>query len=236
MNYNKPIAVTLLSGGMDSVTLLYLLLAEGYKPIAVSFDYGQRHSVELELAKHHADYLDVEHKVVDITSVKALMQGSALTDDIEVPHGHYAADNMKATVVPNRNMIMLAIAGALAVSKQAVCVAAAMHAGDHPIYPDCRPTFTKAFDKALRQGTLGYSHKDLHLYTPFVNKSKAQIVSLGQMLNIDYAKTWSCYEGMTIHCGACGTCVERREAFYLANVFDPTTYDIETIDFTQLGD
>jgi 7-cyano-7-deazaguanine synthase len=162
--------------------------------------------------------------VADVSSVGRLLSGSALTDDIEVPHGHYAAENMAVTVVPNRNAIMLSIAYGVAVARKAALVACAMHAGDHYVYPDCRPQFVEAFDAMQRQAVDGFGDPNLCLYAPFVNKTKAEIVEIGTSLNVPYEDTWSCYEGRELHCGLCGTCNERKEAFRLANVPDPTEY------------
>jgi 7-cyano-7-deazaguanine synthase len=153
-----------------------------------------------------------------------LLSGSALTDDIEVPHGHYAAENMAVTVVPNRNAIMLSIAYGVAVARGARLVAAAVHAGDHYVYPDCRPQFVEAFDAMQRQAVEGFGDPDLRLHAPFIHKSKAEIVEIGTSLGVPYEDTWSCYEGGEIHCGLCGTCTERKEAFQLAGVPDPTKY------------
>jgi len=209
---------------MDSVTLAYLLASQGHALRLLSFDYGQRHVKELEYARRCAADLGAEHTVIDLSTLTPLLRGSALTDDIDVPEGHYAAPNMRLTVVPNRNAIMLAIAFAAAVADGAAIVATGVHAGDHPIYPDCRPEFIEAFDRMERHATDGYAVDGLHLYAPFVNMSKADIVTLGAALLVPYENTWSCYKGDTAHCGVCGTCVERREAFQLAGVTDPTRY------------
>jgi 7-cyano-7-deazaguanine synthase len=217
-------AIAIVSGGMDSVTLAYLLASQGHDLHLLSFDYGQRHVKELEYARRCAADLGAEHTVIDLSTLTPLLRGSALTDDIDVPEGHYAAPNMRLTVVPNRNAIMLAIAFAAAVADGAAIVATGVHAGDHPIYPDCRPEFIEAFDRMERHATDGYAVDGLHLYAPFVNMSKADIVTLGAALLVPYENTWSCYKGDTAHCGVCGTCVERREAFQLAGVTDPTRY------------
>ncbi len=217
------------SGGLDSVTLAYMVSQQRELAAVLSFDYGQRHQKEIEYARHCADLLKAPYQQIDITSVGQVLTGSSLTDDIEVPDGHYAEDSMKSTVVPNRNTIMLSIAFGMAVSIGADSVAAAVHSGDHFIYPDCRPEFIDSFAAMQKQALDGLA--EIELYTPFVHSSKADIVSKGQQLNVPFADTWSCYKGQKQHCGRCGTCVERREAFQLANVTDPTLY--EDADFWQ---
>ena len=217
-------AVAIVSGGMDSVTLAYLLATEGYDLHLLSFDYGQRHRRELEYAELCAERLDAEFDVVDISGVGRLLGGSALTDDVPVPHGCYAASNMAVTVVPNRNPILLSIAYGVAVAEGAKMVATGVHAGDHFVYPDCRPGFIQAFDAMQKKAVEGFGDESLRLYAPFVEWSKADIVAAGVELGVPYADTWSCYEGGEVHCGRCGTCVERREAFQLTSVRDPTVY------------
>jgi 7-cyano-7-deazaguanine synthase len=209
---------------MDSVTLAYLLDSEGYNLLLLSVDYGQRHKKEISCAKRCAERLGATFDVADISEVGRLLSGSALTDDVEVPHGHYAAENMAVTVVPNRNAIMLSIAYGVAVAREAQLVATAVHAGDHYVYPDCRPQFIEAFEAMQRQAVEGFGHPDLHLHTPFVHKTKAQIAEVGTSLSVPYEDTWSCYEGGDLHCGLCGTCSERKEAFQLAGAPDPTEY------------
>lgn len=210
---------------MDSTTLAYDLKAQGYSLILASVDYGQRHRrAELTKAKATAEKLDAEHLICDLTSLRTLLSGSALTDDIEVPEGHYAADSMSLTVVPNRNMIMLSVAGGIAVARDAQIVATAVHAGDHPIYPDCRPEFIEAVSAALKAGTAGQGHPDLDIVAPYVTIDKTEIARIGDSLGVPWAETWSCYKGGDVHCGRCGTCVERIEALWSAGVDDPTTY------------
>ncbi|WP_170559985.1 7-cyano-7-deazaguanine synthase QueC [Ruegeria atlantica] len=211
------------SGGLDSVSLAHVLAAEGNLSRLVSFDYGQRHTKELTFAALCAQRLDVPHHVIDLRSVGASLTGSALTDDVDVPDGHYAEETMKVTVVPNRNAIMLTIAYGVAAAQGDDAVAAAVHGGDHFIYPDCRPTFTDAFDTMQRAALDGYAEVALHV--PFVHRSKADIVREGARVDTPFDQTWSCYKGGDQHCGRCGTCVERREAFELAGVPDPTKYD-----------
>jgi 7-cyano-7-deazaguanine synthase len=217
-------AIAIVSGGLDSVTLAHTLKAEGYDLHLLSFNYGQRHAKELEYAKRCAEVLGARWSLVDLSSVAPLLTGSALTDAIPVPDGHYAAENMRVTVVPNRNAVMLAIAYAAAVSEQADAVAFAVHGGDHFIYPDCRPEFVRAFDNMQRLAVQGHARPGLRLLAPFLHLTKADIVRQGAALGVDYAATWSCYKGGAVHCGTCGTCVERKEAFELAGVVDPTIY------------
>lgn len=214
--------IVICSGGLDSVTLAYKVAHEAELTRLVSFDYGQRHKKEVDYARLAAEKLGVPHDLVDLRAVGALLSGSALTDDVDVPDGHYAEENMKITVVPNRNAIMLAVAFGIAAAQQADAAAAAVHGGDHFIYPDCRPAFTESFEAMQRQALDGYA--DVKLYTPFVTIPKADIVTEGTKHNVPFAETWSCYKGGEHHCGRCGTCVERREAFHLAGVEDPTVY------------
>jgi 7-cyano-7-deazaguanine synthase len=217
-------AVAIVSGGLDSVTLAHVLASRGYELHLVSFDYGQRHRKELEFAQRAAARLAAPWTLIDLhaAGLQALLGGSALTDSsIEVPEGHYAADSMKVTIVPNRNAIMLAIGYAAAGAEAAQIVATAVHAGDHFIYPDCRPEFVRAFEHMEQ---LAMDRPDLRIEAPFLNSTKADIVRIGAGVGVPFAETWSCYNGEEVHCGACGTCVERREAFQLAGVVDPTNY------------
>ena len=215
--------IVVCSGGLDSVTLAYKVAAEHNLHSLISFDYGQRHKKELDFAARTARDLGVKHHIVDLTPVGALLTGSSLTsDDIDVPDGHYAEETMRVTVVPNRNAIMLAVAFGAAASAAADAVAAAVHGGDHFIYPDCRPDFIKSFQAMQDHALEGV--RDVTLYTPFVNVSKADIALEAGRLGVPVDLTWSCYKGGETHCGRCGTCVERREALELAGVKDPTVY------------
>ena len=219
------------SGGMDSTVLLYYLLSEGNTVKALSIDYGQRHRKELEFAAILTSQLGVEHKIADLRSVTELLAGSSLTSsDIEVPEGHYAEENMKATVVPNRNMILLSLAAGWAISNRYDHISYAAHAGDHDIYPDCREEFTNALDKAIQ---LADWHQ-VSLHRPFVTKTKAEIAALGGQLKVPFEKTWSCYKGGELHCGRCGTCVERREAFHLAGIEDRTPYQSDAPSIAEM--
>ena len=215
--------IVIFSGGMDSASLLthYAKGHDGSPPVALSFNYGQRHVKELEYAEAFAKDLGVPWKLVDLSSIRPLIAKGSQTGNDPVPEGHYAAENMKTTVVPNRNMIMLSIAVGHAIAIGAAEVAYAAHRGDHDIYPDCRPTFVQAMLEATNLC-------DWHppkLVAPFLGMTKADICSLGTKLDVDFSKTWSCYKGGERHCGRCGTCVERREAFQLAGVVDPTLYE-----------
>jgi 7-cyano-7-deazaguanine synthase len=214
--------IVICSGGLDSVSLAHMVARERQLTRLVSFDYGQRHRKELDFAARCADRLDVPHDIIDLRGIGAALTGSALTDDIEVPDGHYAEESMRITVVPNRNAIMLAVAFGVAAAQRDQAVATAVHGGDHFIYPDCRPAFTQAFEAMQKAALDGYA--DVELYTPFVHRTKADIVVEGARHGTPFVDTWSCYKGGEVHCGRCGTCVERREAFHLASVADPTPY------------
>lgn len=215
-------SVVLLSGGMDSTTLLHKVLAEGDEVKALSIHYGQRHKKELQVAKRMCADLGLDHKVIDLGAINELLQGSSLTSSgIAVPYGHYAEDTMKATVVPNRNMILLATAIGYAVSLNYDRVAYAAHAGDHAIYPDCRPEFVDAMRTPARIANF----KGIELYTPFINRTKASIAQEGLVLHVPYENTWTCYEGKDDPCMQCGTCVERIEAFDSIGAVDPQLKD-----------
>lgn len=213
--------IATVSGGLDSITMLYHLKSIGYEVFALGVDYGQRHRKELEYAQQACDRLGVEFRRADLTSLQPILKGSSQTDPaIAVPEGHYAEETMKLTIVPNRNMILLSIAGAWAVAEKAYAIAYAAHRGDHAIYPDCRPEFMRAMDAALQ---LCDWHQ-VTLYAPFGVMTKAEIVGLGASLKVPFDETWSCYNGVGFHCGRCSTCYERREAFVVAGVRDPTMY------------
>lgn len=218
--------VVVLSGGMDSATTLYQAIKDGFDPYTISFNYGQRHKKELDYAKELCENISINHKVVDITNLTEVINKSALTNaDIDVPEGHYAQENMKITVVPNRNMIMYSIAIGYAVNIGALAIYVGVHSGDHAIYPDCRPEFISELDKIAKIANEGFIAEDFTVKAPFLNKTKADIVRIGHELNVPYELTWSCYKGGKEHCGKCGTCVERMEAFELAKIKDPTLYE-----------
>jgi len=253
MTNSNPNCVAIFSGGLDSTTLVYYLLKEGYTPHLVSFNYGQRHIKELDYAKITAKNLRLRHDIIDLSRITHLISNSALTAkehvdhaflpmikdpnkcfkclepkeehfspyrDIEVPDGHYAEETMKLTVVPNRNMIMLSIAAGIVVSNKYGFVATGVHAGDHFIYPDCRPAFINAMREALVIANDGFHNftEDPELgvpdpiVAPFINGSKADIAYQAIELHVPFHLTWSCYKGSFTHCGRCGTCVERLEA------------------------
>lgn len=217
----KKETVVLLSGGMDSVTAFYDAVQRHRVVAAVSFHYGAKHNDrEIPFAIHHATALGVPHHLIRLDFMNDLFKSDLLKSGGEIPKGHYEEETMKKTVVPFRNGIMLSIAGGLAESYGASGLVIAAHGGDHAIYPDCREDFMKAMSAAIRLGT----YTQVEVLRPFIAMNKAEIAAHGHRLGIDYAQTWSCYVGGEIHCGECGTCVERREAFLLAGVPDPTVY------------
>lgn len=193
------------SGGLDSTTLLHQLIADGHKVCCVSFDYGQTHKTELAHAKHWTGLLGLDHKIVQLHGV---FSGSALTGDKPMPHSTYSIETMKATVVPNRNMVMLSIATSLAIENDCDAVAYGCHAGDNDVYPDCRPMFVAA----MRSAIVMCDWKKIELLTPFIEMTKRDIVNLARKLNVDLNKTWSCYTGGETPCGTCGSCLARQDA------------------------
>jgi 7-cyano-7-deazaguanine synthase len=207
---------------MDSTALLYYLLNQKYNVKALSINYGQRHSKELLAAATICRQLNVPHEVADLTSITKLIGGSSLTDSaITVPEGHYNDENMKITVVPNRNMIMLSIAIGHAIALKYDEVAYAAHSGDHAIYPDCRPAFVAAMNQVA--GLCDWH--PVKILTPFINMDKGDIAKLGDGLKVPFELTWTCYQGRKKHCGKCGACQERREAFFKHSLIDPTEYE-----------
>ncbi|MCI5784004.1 MAG: 7-cyano-7-deazaguanine synthase QueC [Bacteroidales bacterium] len=209
-----------LSGGLDSTTLLYDY-ADSIA-LAVTFQYGSNHNKrEAAFAKYHCDKLGIEHIEIDLAFMGKYFKSSLLDGADAIPEGNYDEDNMKSTVVPFRNGIMLSVAAGLAESRGLKNVMMANHSGDHAIYPDCRPEFVKAMTAAIEAGT----YEGVKLVAPYTDITKADIVSRGAKLGIDYSKTYSCYKGGEHHCGVCGTCRERKEAFTLAGVKDDTIYD-----------
>ncbi len=213
-------SVIILSGGMDSVTLLHY--RKDRIALAVSFDYGSNHNAcEIECAREQCRMLGIDHLVIPLSFMWEYFKSSLLSGADDIPEGHYADSNMKSTVVPFRNGIMLAVACGLAESRGLKHVMMANHGGDHAIYPDCRPGFVRAMGAAMREGT----YEGVTLDADFTDITKADIARLGARLGVDYSKTYSCYKGGEKHCGKCGTCVERREAFSEAGIDDPTIYE-----------
>ena len=213
-------AVIVLSGGMDSVTLLNEV--KDIIALAVTFNYGSNHNKrEIEYAKLHCQRLGIKHIIIPLDFMHTYFKSSLLEGADAIPEGHYADSNMKSTVVPFRNGIMLAIACGIAESNKLTRVLIANHAGDHTIYPDCRQQFIDAMSAAMTNGT----YEGVHIFAPYTNISKANIAQRGARIGINYAETYSCYKGGVNHCGKCGTCIERREALAEAGVTDTTTYD-----------
>jgi 7-cyano-7-deazaguanine synthase len=217
----KDTIVLILSGGMDSFTLLHQALNQNYEVDCLTFDYGQRHIKEIECARLVCHENNLSNLQIKIANVESIFAASALTSDsIEMPHGSYQAESMQSTIVPNRNMLFISHAIAYAISKNINQVWYGAHAGDHFIYPDCRPEFLSAMN-AVAQICHTFP---ISVEAPFLNYSKAEIVKIGLGLGIDYSKTWTCYEGQDLACGKCGSCNERLEAFALNNTVDPLTY------------
>ena len=214
-------ACVLLSGGMDSVAAFYDTLGRHEVAACLSFDYGAKHNPrEIPFAILHARRNGVRHETIPLDFMNRLFKSDLLESGGAIPDGHYAEESMKQTVVPFRNGIMLAIAAGFAESIGAEALVIAAHSGDHAIYPDCREPFMRAMGTAMTEGT----YAKIQLLRPFIDDDKAAIARRGTELGIDFADTWSCYKGGEIHCGTCGTCVERREAFMLAGLMDPTVY------------
>ncbi len=206
---------------MDSVTAFHEVRRDHEVVAALSFDYGSKHNAcEIPFAKLHAERAGIPHRVIDLGFMNECFASDLLKSGGDIPDGHYAEENMKRTVVPFRNGIMLAVACGFAESVEAEALAIAAHSGDHAIYPDCREPFMQGMAMAMKEGT----YARIQLMRPFIAMDKTAIAKRGVELGIDFAETWSCYKGGEIHCGTCGTCVERREAFILAGVPDPTVY------------
>ena len=213
-------SVIIVSGGMDSITLLYDHKDE--IALGISFDYGSNHNArEIPYAKMHCERLGIRHITINLDFMHQYFKSSLLEGADAIPEGHYADDNMKSTVVPFRNGIMLSIAIGIAESNNLDQVFIANHGGDHTIYPDCRPEFINAIDGAATAGT----YNNVRVVAPYTNITKCEIASIGKRLGIDYTETWSCYKGGEKHCGKCGTCVERKEALAAAGIDDHTVYE-----------
>lgn len=213
--------VVIYSGGMDSFTLLNEVHRSGKEIYALSFDYGQRHKKELHYAARVCQKQNIHHKVVNISAINDLIGGSSLTDDIEVPEGHYEDENMQQTVVPNRNMILLSLATGYAVSLGIEEVYYGAHGGDHMIYPDCRPEFVEKMNNVCEIA----NYQKVMICTPYLNINKIDILTKGLAMNLDYSDSWTCYNGREKACGKCGACQERLEAFSMNQVNDPLCYE-----------
>lgn len=217
-------SVIIVSGGMDSITLLHEKAEE--IALAVTFDYGSNHNKrEAECAARHCQQLGIEHIIIPLAFIGQYFKSSLLEGADAVPEGHYEAENMKSTVVPFRNGIMLSVACGLAESRKLSKVLIANHHGDHAIYPDCRETFVKAMGSAIAAGT----YDSIELRAPYTLLSKIQIAEKGKELGVDYGHTYSCYKGGEHHCGCCGTCLERRQALAEAGIADPTIYEDDAV-------
>lgn len=217
---NKKVVV-IYSGGMDSFTVLNQAMQQGYEVYALTFNYGQRHVKEVEVAKAFCERRKINHKVIDISAINEIIAGSSLTSDIPVPSGDYDGDNMASTVVPNRNMILLSLAIGYAVSIKAEKVFYGAHSGDHLIYPDCRPEFVEQMNQVAAIANF----EKVAIETPFLHKSKIEILQAGLDMGLDYGETWTCYNGRALACGECGSCKERLEAFAHFNKVDPLGYE-----------
>lgn len=213
--------VLVYSGGLDSTILLHKLINDGHQVKCLSFNYGQKHIKELECAKFFTTKLKIEHKIIDLSSLKQIYTKNSLVSENLVPEGHYACESMKKTVVPNRNMIMMSIAVAWAINEEYENVAYAAHKGDHAIYPDCRQIFVDKFADCVKFA----DWHSVNIISSFVDLDKTEIVKLGNSLDVEMQKTWSCYNGREKHCGKCGTCFERIEAFESAKITDKTEYE-----------
>ena len=212
-------SIIIVSGGMDSITLLYDKKDE--IAMGISFNYGSNHNAkEIPFAKLHCERLGIKHITIDLDFMHQYFKSSLLEGAENIPEGHYASDNMKSTVVPFRNGIMLSIAIGIAESNHLKKVLIANHGGDHTIYPDCRDSFIKAMNQASIEGTFA----NIEISAPYTHLSKGDIAAIGKKLHLDYTETWSCYKGNEQHCGVCGTCIERKEALNEAQIEDKTVY------------
>jgi len=213
--------VVIYSGGMDSFTVLNRALHDGKEVFALTFDYGQRHVKEIEYASTVCHSLNISHKVIDISAINQLLAGSSLTDNIDIPEGHYEAESMKSTVVPNRNMILLSLAVGYAVSVGASQVYYGAHSGDHAIYPDCRPEFVLKMNEVCKIA----NYESVEIFSPYLTVTKSDILTDGLKMGLKYDNTWTCYNGREKACGQCGACQERLEAFRDNKVTDPLNYE-----------
>ena len=214
-------SVIIVSGGMDSVTLLHEVHSQGDEIFALTFDYGQRHKKEIEYAKWNCDHLNIPHKIISISVLNEIAPSALTRTDTDVPEGEYDGENMKQTVVPNRNMVMLSLAASYAIGIGATKLYYGAHSGDHTIYPDCRPEFVAAMNKVL---SLCDWHQ-IELVVPYLHGNKETILRRGYELGVDYAYTWTCYNGREKACGKCGSCDERLGAFKAIGQDDPLEYE-----------
>ena len=214
--------ILIASGGLDSTTLMHRLLHEKKEIFALTFDYGQKHLKEIEFARKNCEKFSISHKLISLKELTqaGLFGNSSLTSDREIPEGHYEDENMMSTVVPNRNMIMLSMALAYAISIGAGEIYYGAHAGDHEIYPDCRPSFVEAMQQVARL----CHYWPIEIQTPYLHVAKSDIVREGLELNVDYSMTWTCYKGGKYACGKCGSCIERLEAFKAIGIEDLLQY------------
>ena len=219
----KQKVVVIYSGGMDSFTVLHKAIEQGKDVYPLTFNYGQRHSKEIDYAARVCQELAVPHKVVDISAINQLMTGSSLPvdSDLDIPQGHYEEDSMKSTVVPNRNMVLLSMAIAYAVSIDANAVYYGAHSGDHAIYPDCRPEFVHKMNEVSQIA----NYEPVDIVSPYIANNKIEILADGLRMGLDYGKSWTCYNGREKACGVCGSCVERLEAFSANDLSDPLSYE-----------
>jgi len=208
--------VVILSGGLDSTVMLYKLVGEGKMPITLTFDYGQKHCKEIEMAVRTSKLLGLRNMLLNIPLGDIFKSSSLLEGGEDIPEGHYTDENQKSTVVPNRNMILLSFAAGMAEDRQMDEVYYGAHSNDRTTYPDCRPGFIRAVSRCTQEGT----YNNVRIIAPFMDWTKADIVREGVRLKVPFENTWSCYKGTDMPCGKCGTCVERREAFEIVGAID----------------
>ncbi|MHC1598190.1 MAG: 7-cyano-7-deazaguanine synthase QueC [Candidatus Methanofastidiosia archaeon] len=209
--------IIILSGGLDSTVLVYHVLDKGLHPLLLTFDYGQKHTKEIVMAKRTAEVLNLRHLVVRLPLNDIFKYSSLLKGGSDIPEGRYTNESQRSTVVPNRNMILLAVAAGVAEDRGISKVYYGAHSNDRAIYPDCRPEFIDAVSEATKKGT----YNNVEIIAPFKERTKAEVVKEGVRLDVPFKNTWSCYKGGETPCGKCGTCVERKEAFKLAGAKDP---------------
>ncbi len=209
--------IIILSGGLDSTVLAYHVLDKGLRPLLLTFDYGQKHTKEIAMAKQTAEVLNLRHLVIRLPLNEIFKYSSLLKGGSDIPEGRYTKESQRSTVVPNRNMILLAVAAGVAEDRGISKLYYGAHSNDRAIYPDCRPEFIDAVSEATKKGT----YNNVEIIAPFKECTKAEVVKEGVRLDVPFKNTWSCYKGEKTPCGKCGTCVERKEAFKLAGAKDP---------------